>query len=73
MAVAIGIKRQWFPGDHYDVSLTRKGDAIRRGAVEITEPEMVSCGGGSVRAARRLRLLPRGCCHDRATSKHHSK
>lgn len=41
MAAAIGLRREWFQRDHYDLSLTRKEDAIRRGAVEVTSRAMV--------------------------------
>lgn len=48
MADSIGQCREWFQNDHYDVSQTRKMDAIRRGAIEITRRE-------AVRVRRRLR------------------
>lgn len=48
MAAAIGARREWFQGDHYDLSVSRKDDAIRRGAIEITMRE-------AVRVRRRLR------------------
>ena len=42
MAQRIGMRREWFQGDHYDVSLTRKEDARRRGAIEVTTRAMVA-------------------------------
>jgi hypothetical protein len=36
MAERIGIARRWYQGDHYDVTLERRGHAIALGAVEIT-------------------------------------
>ena len=36
MAAAIGMKRAWFQGDHYDVSLGMRANAVRLGAVEVT-------------------------------------
>jgi hypothetical protein len=36
MAAAIGMKRAWYQGDHYDVSLSRRAQAIELGAVEVT-------------------------------------
>jgi hypothetical protein len=38
MAQAIGIDRDWFQPlsfPHYDVSLTRRAEAVRKGAVEV--------------------------------------
>jgi len=38
MAAAIGMRREWFQPlsfPHYDVSLTRRGLAIRLGAIEV--------------------------------------
>lgn len=39
MAEKIGMQRSWFQGEasfpHYDVSLTRRGKAVRLGAVEL--------------------------------------
>lgn len=36
MAEAIGVARRWYQGDHYDVTRSAKGRAIRLGAVETT-------------------------------------
>jgi hypothetical protein len=36
MADAIGVKRKWFQGDHYDIALSKRALAISRGAREIT-------------------------------------
>lgn len=36
MAVAIGVARRWYQGDHYDISLSKRAIAVARGAVEIT-------------------------------------
>ena len=36
MADKISIKRAWYQGNHYDISLSRRADAVRNGAVEIT-------------------------------------
>lgn len=41
MAAAIGVKRKWFQGDHYDVCQQKKDLAIRAGAVEVTQRQMV--------------------------------
>lgn len=51
MAAKIGVKRQWFQGDHYDISLFRRALAIRFGAVPITQRQCAAmvanrrCGG----------------------------
>lgn len=36
MAARIGMKRQWFQGDHYDVPMARRELAVAAGAIEIT-------------------------------------
>jgi hypothetical protein len=36
MAARIGIARRWYQGDHYDVSLERRAQAVALGAREIT-------------------------------------
>ena len=36
VAARIGMKREWFQGDHYDVPLTRRALALEAGAVAIT-------------------------------------
>ncbi len=36
MAAQIGIARRWYQGDHYDVTLDRRAQAIALGAREIT-------------------------------------
>lgn len=36
MADQIGIKRQWYQGDHYDICLAKRTLALRAGAIEIT-------------------------------------
>jgi hypothetical protein len=45
MARAIGMKRKWFQGEasfpHYDVSQTRRREAVRLGAVEVGRRELV--------------------------------
>lgn len=44
MAEAIGMKRAWFQPKsfpHYDVSLSRRKQAVARGAVEMTQREIV--------------------------------
>lgn len=35
-ADSIGLKREWFQQDHYDVSLTKRREAVQKGAVEVT-------------------------------------
>lgn len=36
MAADIGVRRKWYQGDHYDVSLEKRALAIKAGAQEIT-------------------------------------
>lgn len=40
MADAIGVARRWFQGDHYDVCLAKRAEAVRRGAREATQREI---------------------------------
>lgn len=35
MADKIGLRRSWYQGDHYDISLTHRKIAVREGAVEV--------------------------------------
>lgn len=39
MADRIGVKRKWFQGDHYDISLTKRRLAVEHGAKECTRRE----------------------------------
>ena len=41
MADRIGVARKWYQGDHYDICLSKKRQAIASGAVEITSRELV--------------------------------
>ena len=41
MALKIGMKKEWFQKDHYDVSLSRRKLAIQFGAKEVTSRELV--------------------------------
>lgn len=41
MAEALGMKREWLHGDHYDISQTKRGQAVKLGAVEITVEQSV--------------------------------
>jgi hypothetical protein len=36
MALHIGMKREWFQGDHYDVPLARRELAVAAGAIEVS-------------------------------------
>lgn len=54
MAARIGMKREWFQPEstpHYDVSLSRRREAIRLGAIEIDRKKVVEI----IRFYRRLR------------------
>ena len=41
MADRIGMKREWFQGDHYDLTPKRREVAIREGAIAVTAKELV--------------------------------
>lgn len=40
MAAAIGVARKWHQGDHYDICLTKRAEAVRLGAIELTRREL---------------------------------
>ena len=40
-AVRIQLRNSWFQGDHYDLTLARRADAIALGAIEITREQAV--------------------------------
>ena len=41
MAQNIGLKREWFQGDHYDVSKQKRANAIRLGDVPVSSRFLV--------------------------------
>lgn len=42
MAKRIGLRREWFHGDHYDLVPTKRIKAIALGAIELTQSESVA-------------------------------
>lgn len=54
MAARIGMKRRWYQGDHYDVSLSMRALALAAGAVEITWRQ----AGCMTAIARRTGIMP---------------
>ena len=40
MADKIGVARKWFQGNHYDISMSKRVEAIRHGAVPISLREL---------------------------------
>ncbi len=52
-AARIGMRREWFQGDHYDVPLTRREAAVAAGAIEVTYRQA---------GAMRRRLAVEGWC-----------
>ena len=40
-ALAIGMKRAWFQGDHYDLVAARRSAAVKNGAQQVTSQELV--------------------------------
>lgn len=40
MADKLGLKRSWFQGDHYDISMSVRARAVQLGAVEIGMREL---------------------------------
>jgi hypothetical protein len=74
MAVSIGVARRWIqkPGEaeeHYDISLTARAAAVRRGAQEITQRQLAAKIIARRNAARNdadadytARIARRHCC-----------
>lgn len=42
MALNIGLRREWFQGDHYDLTPGRRRYAVNLGAVEVNREQAVS-------------------------------
>lgn len=40
MAGRLGISQKWFQGDHYDIGLMKRKEALRYGAVEVSLKQM---------------------------------
>jgi hypothetical protein len=40
-AAGLGLERDWFQGDHYDVPTEVRAEAIRRGARQVSSREIV--------------------------------
>ena len=40
MADKIGVAREWYQGDHYDVCLQKRALAVQNGAKEVTQREL---------------------------------
>lgn len=40
MAAKIGVARRWYQGDHYDISMSKRTEAVALGAKEITLREL---------------------------------
>lgn len=36
MARRLGLRRDWFQGDHYDIAISKRALAVQYGAVEVT-------------------------------------
>jgi hypothetical protein len=41
LAEAIGLRREWFQGDHYDLIPFRRARALALGAIEISTRDLV--------------------------------
>lgn len=42
MADRIGLKREWYQGDHYDIKESKRRLAVRAEAVEVTNRQLAS-------------------------------
>ena len=40
-AAAVGMKRAWFQGDHYDLVAARRSASVKNGAQQVTSQELV--------------------------------
>ena len=54
MAARIGVARRWYQGDHYDIALSRREQAIALGAREVTVRELAAMAF----VFRRDRVMP---------------
>ncbi len=54
MAARIGVARKWYQGDHYDIAMSKREEAIAAGAVAITLKQLACM------SALRKRGLPMG-------------
>lgn len=75
MAKKIGMRREWFQGDHYDLVPTRRVAAIANGAVEVDRRTFVEILRSQRRARtdvfeRYLLRLPRGEARDNVRLSH---
>lgn len=41
-AAAVGIHRRWYQGDHYDICLAKRAEAVRNGAIEVTMRQLAA-------------------------------
>jgi Protein of unknown function (DUF4031) len=41
-AKRLGLQREWFQGDHYDIIPTKRAQAIRKGAIEVDAGQAVA-------------------------------
>lgn len=41
MADRIGVARRWYQSDHYDICLAKRALAVKHGAHEVTQRELV--------------------------------
>lgn len=37
----LGLKREWFQGDHYDLAESKRAKALKLGAIAVTQRQMV--------------------------------
>lgn len=42
MADRIGLKREWYQGDHYDIAINTRKKAVKAGAVQISMAQMAA-------------------------------
>ena len=57
-AEELGLRREWFQGDHYDVPAEVRERALRLGATEVSSAELVRrLRGSGLRRGSRVRWL----------------
>lgn len=40
-AERIGLKREWYHGNHYDVTQSKRAEAIKNGAIAVTAKQLI--------------------------------
>jgi hypothetical protein len=56
-AARLGMHREWFQGDHYDLTPAKRAKAVKLGAKEVTREESVRIWRGQRRKPKQMELF----------------